>query len=479
MKSFVKYFLLIALSLSLILTFISCGDVDDVCTEHKDDDSDGHCDICTAPVEKDPPSCEHRDEDADYVCDICFCDFFPECYDHINENGNTRCDICGEILPISITVKMLDQEGTALVGIKFTLRDADYEEYEGITDKNGEAGFSLLPGNYYVSYDETTVPEGYIAYSSSLTVREDSTVIELEMLNNIPDGTEARPFVVDSELEESVVSLLGGEKYFYIVPHGGSRIVTYIGEEYEIVYYERLESGYNPKVYTPDADGKITFSFTESDIKTPSLFTIENKASNAASITVQLKSLPGTMAKPYEITDITNPTLCEGKASSSVYYKWIATENGTLKLSSGEVVYSIRIGSTDAVILAKADGTEGLLGTYSAATPEGDLTLEFFLDLIVVRSSSVAAIPEGQEYGYELDDNGKLKIKDAQTGELIEPFSISPAGRVIVATNNRNSNQQSISENQTELYINVLSGDEIIISVHTAFDMNVNIKFEY
>ena len=465
----------------LVLTasaLFACGG-DEVCTEHKDDDANLICDICEAPLEPNTPECEHRDEDADYECDKCGVDFFPECYDHINENGNAYCDICGEDLPINIIFKVCDQEGGAISGITLFVVSIDDEVLSGTTNSQGEIVLSLLVGNYRVSYDETTVPEGYIAYSTSVQITAEESTVSLELINNVPNGTMERPFVIDSELETSSVIHQGGEKLFYIVPHGGSRIVSFIGVDYEIVYYAKTDDEYNLKVYTPDEDGKITFRFTETDIKTPSLFTIENKASAEAEIVVELKSEPGTMAKPYEITDISSATICEGEKGKTIYYKWFATESGELIVTAPIMLYSMRIGSTEAVILNKNDGEPGILGVYSAITAEGAISLEILEEKIVVVESEIASILVGSEYKYEIGENGKLVIKDSLTEALVEPFAIAPAGRVVTVTNNRNSSQQRIEEGEEEIRIIVEDGDEIVIVIYTAFDMDVEINIGY
>ncbi len=479
MRNTIKGLLLVlALIMAITLSLVSCGD-EEVCTEHKDEDANGYCDICETPVEPPAPVCEHRDENADYECDKCGIDFFPECYDHINENDNAFCDICGEDLPINITFKISDQNGVVISGIGLTVTDSDGEGVSGVTNADGEAVFSLLVGSYRVSYDEETVPEGHIAYASSVAITEDSDIVALEILNNIPNGTMERPFVIDPELEFNSVSHLGGEKFFYIVPHGGSRIISFVGSDYEVVYYVKGDDEYTLNPYTPDNEGRITFRFTETDIKTPSLFTIENKSSAEQEIGVELKSEPGTMAKPYEIADITSPVVSEGTMDKTVYYKWIATESGELKIYSPIEYYSIRIGSTEAVLLIKNDATDGLFGVYSAITPEGAITVEILDGTICVLESEIASILAGDEYKYEIATNGKFVIKDIVTEVEIEPFAISPAGRVVTVTNNRNSSQQRIEENADEVHILVQEGDEIVIAIYTSFDMNVEFKLEY
>lgn len=68
-----KKIALIMLALMLVLSFLACG-ADDIsettCTEHVDKNGDGRCDKCDAKLEN--PSCtNHLDSDGDKKCDVC------------------------------------------------------------------------------------------------------------------------------------------------------------------------------------------------------------------------------------------------------------------------------------------------------------------------------------------------------------------------------------------------------------------------
>ena len=62
-----KKLFLLFLAAALIFALVSCGDT---CTEHKDTDKDGKCDVCSTPVE--PEKCEECvDADVNGECDEC------------------------------------------------------------------------------------------------------------------------------------------------------------------------------------------------------------------------------------------------------------------------------------------------------------------------------------------------------------------------------------------------------------------------
>ena len=90
-KRLICLVLALAMLLSCALVFTSCGETP--CTEHKDLDKDGKCDVCQETVET---KCEHVDEDEDGECDECGEPVEVECDECIDEDEDGECDVCGE-----------------------------------------------------------------------------------------------------------------------------------------------------------------------------------------------------------------------------------------------------------------------------------------------------------------------------------------------------------------------------------------------
>ena len=73
-----KKLLLILLSLTLVLSFVACGE--------------------DTPPEN---TCEHADADGDFKCEFCGEDI-PCGDNHVDANADNKCDRCDETMPIKI-----------------------------------------------------------------------------------------------------------------------------------------------------------------------------------------------------------------------------------------------------------------------------------------------------------------------------------------------------------------------------------------
>lgn len=132
------------------LAFTGCGnshgggsDNPPVCTEHVDADGNGKCDNCGENMPETPPECtEHVDANGDGKCDNCGEDMPetpPECTEHVDANGDGKCDNCGEDMPE--TPPEEDEWLVSIVGQ--TVRDIDIESTDETVKytvlKNGTA----------------------------------------------------------------------------------------------------------------------------------------------------------------------------------------------------------------------------------------------------------------------------------------------------------------------------------------------------
>ena len=109
-----KFLALIVICAMLMTMLASCDLIDKikdlldppeppVCTEHVDADGDEKCDACGAAVPKpQPPACtEHKDEDGDEKCDACGAAVpkpQPPACEHKDEDGDYKCDDCGFVM---------------------------------------------------------------------------------------------------------------------------------------------------------------------------------------------------------------------------------------------------------------------------------------------------------------------------------------------------------------------------------------------
>ena len=92
------------------------------CTDHVDENGDGKCDNCGEELPK-PPCTDHVDANGDGKCDNCGEDLpKPPCTDHVDENGDNKCDNCGEELdnpdyPLVNDFAVKDENGNIIVSV--------------------------------------------------------------------------------------------------------------------------------------------------------------------------------------------------------------------------------------------------------------------------------------------------------------------------------------------------------------------------
>ena len=353
--------LMLVLSLSLIL--VACGGDGDndgdgngaqACASCVDADRDLKCDVCQGAV-----ACtDHRDENADFYCDFCNDDFTKICRNHINENTNGRCDICGKKMKIDITLFVTDQYGNPMAGVGLIADNNDDEPYEVVTNAEGKVRLNLFDGSYRITFDATTVPDGYLAYAKTTTIDTKEQVVKLEMVNNIPNGEAGRPFVVDSDTESETLPASG--RYYYIIYHASSRFLKLDGENFVVVY--------NGNEYMPEG-GTVTIALEEIETNDQTYFYIQNLSTEENTIAVDLYALPGTQSNPYVVDELGELEITVEAEDQNIYYTYTATESGTLNISFADTSLVVRVtnGSTSNQIVVNADN----VGEISVS--EGDV----------------------------------------------------------------------------------------------------------
>lgn len=91
-------FLLLAVFAFSAFCFAACG----TCTEHKDSNSDGKCDVCGTAMSVECTT--HVDANGDKKCDVCGKDMpSTECTTHVDANSDGKCDVCGETMLVECT----------------------------------------------------------------------------------------------------------------------------------------------------------------------------------------------------------------------------------------------------------------------------------------------------------------------------------------------------------------------------------------
>lgn len=324
-----KKLLILLLSLSLVLVAIaSCTPK---CTEHADSDKDGKCDTCQAEV---PIDCEgeHIDADSDKVCDRC---------------NEILIDTSVKEATVSFTVT--DQDGAPLpgVGIGLAMRSGS-ATYSATADELGAFSLKLAVGSYNVSFALELIDGYYVADTTVITVNEDTTAIELKVLNNTPNGSESRPFSLI--YGENELSIPASTTYYYVVYRSVGLLLDLKAEGISVTY--------NENVYTPEA-GLVHLELAGEDTNSVELVKIENTTSEAVTARAELNSRPGTQGNPHAVEDISAP-ISAGMLTKEniVYYTYTASARGTLTLTlSGDKTYAAMLNKSNSVVVNTLDAS--------------------------------------------------------------------------------------------------------------------------
>ena len=275
-----KKFLIICLASAMMLSLASCKDKD----------------------------CTHVDADDDYLCDNC-----GENFDDGDEGGNQPA---ASDIKVSFLVKLDD--GTPLAGVKFTVARGE-KSFDLVSAQDGTASLSVPAGAYSISYDYDTLPVYCTPDLFGVKVQEGMGVVNLLVVNNTPDGSQAKPFpVLEAETD---ITVGAGEKLYFT--YRGSSMKTLI------LNNPSLSVEYGDKTYMA-VDGVVSVVFIP-DIGVVTTFAIVNNSQEDVSTVLYMESPLGSNENPIELTSPTgSSTVSEEQI---IYYKWVADKSGVLVLT--------------------------------------------------------------------------------------------------------------------------------------------------
>ena len=343
-----KKTLIFMLTAVLCIALVACGGGSNTsCQNHNDTDYDGICESCGNPY---VPACGgHTDEDANFSCDKCGEPYAPICLDHKDTNKNLICDNCGATVTASysVTFTTVDNEGVKIAGLILQIENEYDEVFTATSNADGIATITLEAGEYRVTYKEESIPENYLCYPKTIIVNEEGMVIELEINNNTPNGTAARPYVIT----EDVVTLTvpANERLYYIISHASDRTLVVTGADFTITY--------NAEVYEP-VDGEIRIKLVETDPNDPSLFSVTNNSAEELVAPIVLESALGSQNNPILINSLGEVISTTVTGGNSVFYKFTANFTGTLKIESSSEGKNIKATNNTNSVQAELD-TEG------------------------------------------------------------------------------------------------------------------------
>lgn len=237
------------------------------------------------------------------------------------------------VAKVDFRLSVVDQDGNPIPEAVVTILPVD-ETAESATlnvDGEGTIQVSLPAGEYTVRFD--ILPEYVLGMDTPMTVVAGMDPVILTVTDNKPNGTEARPFVIN---EDTVaMSVPAGSTYHFTLFGGHNRTLTVENANAEITYKDT--------VYTPDASGRIAVRMSTENPRDHSYFSLTNKGNEDCEMTVVIVSDPGAMDNPIPVQNLGEALIAKVPQDGMVYYKWLATASGTLTVTSEDSINNISL----------------------------------------------------------------------------------------------------------------------------------------
>lgn len=227
------------------------------------------------------------------------------------------------ILPtgmVDFTLTVMDQDGDLLSGVTVVFSNEKGEVLSVISGENGVVTGTIVGGSYSLSMND--LPEGMLAGAYSYEFTPDTATGVLSVLDNNPDGTEARPFILVEETTE--VTVPAGATYTFRL-RGIDRTLRIENAQGLYVHYMNGDyepGGENNVISIPNISAAKANEFSS--------FSLTNEGTEDKTVILEAGSVLGTSENPIVIESLTDPievTLVNGR---EICYRWTATVNGTL-----------------------------------------------------------------------------------------------------------------------------------------------------
>ena len=294
--------------------------------------------------------------------------------EHIDKNDDFLCDECGaefddglEIITSTVTFELKDEAGVAMAGIKFTASSAS-DTYDLQSGADGKATVTLPVGAYSIIYDDTTIPFGFQPNLHVLRVKEDTASVPVTVVDNNPNGSKARPYLVNDDV--FAISIGAGEQVHYTCRVATFRKMKIEGAGIVILYGD--------KEYAAGEEFIITNDTTE--VNFMASFSVKNTSSEKIDTEIVTIYEPGSRENPFIAEG--NEIAVHLEKGQIVYYKWTSAVDCVLTVSKSENKCGVSLSKIKIV-----DDQE--IPVYSETGEDGKERLDAFVgEEIIIRISN-------------------------------------------------------------------------------------------
>lgn len=275
------------------------------------------------------------------------------------EEGTTEAPTEAPAAKVEVTLTVKDQDGNAMPEAVLTILPAS-EEGESATltaDNEGTVTVTLPEGEYTVRFD--VLPEYVLGIDTKITVKAGMEPVALEVIDNTPNGSEERPFVINED--SLTVTVPAGETYHFTLFGGYNRTLHVTDAGVEILFRDQT--------YAPDENGSIAVRIVTDSPRDHAYVALTNKSGDSREITLTLVSDPGAMDNPIVIETLGEAVTANVPQDGMVYYRWTATAAGKLTVTSADAINNISLNN-----LANSKVTDFTNGAESVTleVAEGD-----------------------------------------------------------------------------------------------------------
>lgn len=262
------------------------------------------------------------------------------------------------------TLILQTQESNPIADVELVIGLDGETVFTATTDAEGKVHTELKPGTYSVSC--IGLPMYHLATTEVLEITEGDQTKVIEVYDNTPNGSQERPY----RLGEGAAPLTipAGATYHYYLNAVTKIIITLQGADVEVVYTTKGENDQDVEhVYTPDADGVITFEAYTGDPNTPARFTVTNKTADEQTGSITTALPHGSSNNPFVVESIGKTENADVEKGGTVYYLWTALKDGYLCVGSDSAVSNISMQNlSNSVVTANTEGAGAVLLAVSA-----------------------------------------------------------------------------------------------------------------
>ncbi|MBE6585090.1 MAG: hypothetical protein E7645_01030 [Ruminococcaceae bacterium] len=280
---------------------------------------------------------------------------------------------------VNCTFIITTQEGTPMADLDVQLVATDTLNTISLkTNAEGKCEEVILTeGKYTVAYEE--LPEGHLPVDTQVTIVKGTIEYALVIMDNNPNGTQERPFIITSDTTTVVI------------PAGATHVyMTYGAKDCEFTMTgANLTVSYKDTDYTPNEEGVINFPFVSDGPRDPAYVAFTNQTDADAEITFVIKPALGSYNNPILIENEGETVTATVPKDQTVYYKWVATGNGVAVVKITEQGDKNQIAMTNLNTSANSYFTEGT-GCEYLVVSKGD---EILIAVAATGSAEFTEIP--------------------------------------------------------------------------------------